>query len=105
MSHQIEAIESLNKYFNLSGKKNVQQNGLLVMPTGSGKTFTAVNWLLNSGVVYGYRILWLAHRQELIDQTNNEFRNQAPSLAKHGINKLRIIPIRNAFENVTSFKI
>jgi superfamily II DNA or RNA helicase/ribosomal protein L40E len=93
MSHQIEAIESLNKYFNLSGKKNVQQNGLLVMPTGSGKTFTAVNWLLNSGVAYGYRILWLAHRQELIDQTNNEFRNQAPSLAKHGINKLRIIPI------------
>lgn len=93
MSHQIEAIDSLNKYFNLSGKKNVQQNGLLVMPTGSGKTFTAVNWLLNSGVSSGYRILWLAHRQELIDQTNSEFRNQAPTLAKYGINKLRIIPV------------
>lgn len=93
MNHQIEAIDSLNKYFNLSGKKNVQQNGLLVMPTGSGKTFTAVNWLLNSGVANGYRILWLAHRQELIDQTNNEFRNQAPALAKYGINKLRIIPV------------
>lgn len=75
MSHQMEAIDSLNKYFNLSGRKNVKQNGLLVMPTGSGKTFTAVNWLLNSGVANGYRILWLAHRQELIDQTNNEFRN------------------------------
>lgn len=93
MSHQIEAIESLNKYFNLSGKKNVAQNGLVVMPTGSGKTFTTVNWLLNSGVANGYRILWLAHRQELIDQTNNEFRNQAPTLAKYGINKLRIIPV------------
>lgn len=93
MNHQIEAIDSLNKYFNLSGKKNVQQSGLLVMPTGSGKTFTAVNWLLNSGVSQGYRILWLAHRQELIDQTNNEFRKQAPSLAKYGINKLRIIPV------------
>lgn len=93
MSHQIEAIDSLNRYFNLNGKKNVQQNGLLVMPTGSGKTFTAVNWLLNSGVARGYRILWLAHRQELIDQTNNEFRNQAPALAKYGIKKLRIIPV------------
>ena len=93
MSHQIEAIDSLNNYFNLSGKKNVAQNGLLVMPTGSGKTFTAVNWLLNSGVANGYRILWLAHRQELIDQTNNEFRNQAPILSKYGINKLRIIPV------------
>lgn len=49
--------------------------------------------MLNSGVANGYRILWLAHRQELIDQTNNEFRNQAPSLAKYGINKLRIIPV------------
>lgn len=93
MSHQLEAVEALNKYFNLSGKKNVAQNGLVVMPTGSGKTFTAVNWLLDSGVANGYRILWLAHRQELIDQTNNEFRNQAPTLAKHGINKLRIIPV------------
>ena len=93
MSYQIEAIESLNSYFNLSGKKKVAQNGLLVMPTGSGKTFTAVNWLLNSGVANGYRILWLAHRQELIDQTNNEFRNQAPTLAKYDIKKLRIIPV------------
>lgn len=93
MSHQIEAIDSLNKYFNLSGKKNIPQNGLLVMPTGSGKTFTTVNWLLNSGVASGYRILWLAHRQELIDQTYNEFRNQSPTLTKYGINKLRIIPI------------
>lgn len=38
MSHQIEAIDSLNKYFNLNSKKKVQQSGLLVMPTGSGKT-------------------------------------------------------------------
>lgn len=93
MSHQIEAIDLLNEYFNLSGKKKGAQNGLLVMPTGSGKTFTAVNWLLNSGVAQGYRILWLAHRQELIDQTNGEFRNQAPVLANYGINKLRIIPV------------
>lgn len=93
MKHQIEAMEYLNNYFNLSGKKKVEQNGLLVMPTGSGKTFTAVNWLLNNGVANGYRIVWLAHRQELIDQTNNEFRKQAPILSKYGINKLRIIPV------------
>ena len=93
MTHQIEAIEALNNYFDLSEKKKIAQNGLLVMPTGSGKTFTAVNWLLNNGVANGYRIVWLAHRQELIDQTNNEFRNQAPILAKHGVNKLRIIPV------------
>lgn len=29
------------------------------MPTGSGKTFTAINWLLNSGVANGYHILFV----------------------------------------------
>lgn len=34
--HQQDAVDSLNKYFDLNGSKP-DQNGLLVMPTGSGK--------------------------------------------------------------------
>ncbi|MDI9476503.1 MAG: DEAD/DEAH box helicase family protein [Natronincolaceae bacterium] len=48
MPHQHEAVESLNRYFNLDDPAG-PQSGLLMMPTGSGKTFTAVSWLLNSG--------------------------------------------------------
>lgn len=37
---------------------------LLVLPTGTGKTHTAASYVRGSGG----RVLWLAHRQELIDQ-------------------------------------
>lgn len=93
MLHQQEAVDSMNEYFNLTGEKNKEQSGIVVMPTGSGKTFTAVNWLLNSGVANGYKIVWLVHRQDLITQTYKEFRNQAPCLSDHGIKKLKMIPI------------
>ncbi|MHC1732013.1 MAG: DEAD/DEAH box helicase family protein [Bacteroidales bacterium] len=93
MEHQKRAIDALDIYFKLSEENLGPQNGLLVMPTGSGKTFTAVNWLLDRGVANGYRIVWLTHRQELIDQTNIEFRSQAPILANYEIKKLKVIPV------------
>jgi superfamily II DNA or RNA helicase len=93
MPHQDDAVKALNQYYDLSGKTLGEQNGVVVMPTGSGKTYTAVHWLLRSGLANGYRILWLAHRQELIDQTNREFRNQAPILADTGIKKITVLPI------------
>lgn len=43
---------------------NDYQRGVLVLPTGGGKTTTA----LEIARRYGKRTLWLAHRQELIDQ-------------------------------------
>lgn len=93
MPHQQEAVDALNVYFDLTHQHKGAQKGLLVMPTGSGKTFTAVTWLLESGIVNGYRILWFAHRQELIDQTWHEFYRSAPLLKMYGIEKLRILPI------------
>lgn len=99
MPHQQEAVDELVKYFDLSGESKGKQTGLVVMPTGSGKTFTAVNWLLKYGIPNGYKIVWLAHRQELIDQTNKEFRNQAPILFHHGIKKLSVIPVSGLKEH------
>lgn len=101
MPHQQEAVDSMNKYFSIKIKDNKPQNGIIVMPTGSGKTFTAVNWLLNSGVANGYKIIWLVHRQDLITQTYYEFRNQAPCLYNYGIKKLTIIPVSGAHYNMS----
>lgn len=95
MPHQQEAVNALSDYYEL--KKDVtNRNGLLVMPTGSGKTYTAVTWLLSEGVANGYRIVWLVHRQELVEQTYQEFRKQAPILKGTGIKKLRVLPISGA---------
>ena len=92
MPHQDEAVSALSAYFELD-KPTSEQNGLVVMPTGSGKTFTAVNWLLSKCVPKDYRVLWLAHRQELIDQTYKEFVEQSPILAESGKRSLRVLPI------------
>lgn len=96
MPHQQDAVDALNTYFDLSGESLKAQSGLLVMPTGSGKTFTTVNWLINSGIANGYKVVWLAHRQELIDQTYNEFKKQSPLLRNYGIDRLGIIPVSGA---------
>jgi superfamily II DNA or RNA helicase len=47
--------------------------GLLVMPTGSGKTFTLVRWLVECVISKGGRVLWVAHRYELLEQAAEAF--------------------------------
>lgn len=92
MPHQQEAVDALSEYFHV--KKDLpDRNGMLVMPTGSGKTYTAVTWLLSQGVANGYRVVWLVHRQELVEQTYREFRKQAPILKGTGIKKIRVLAV------------
>lgn len=100
--HQIKATEGLNNYFDLKSDNNKPQEGLLVMPTGSGKTFTAVNWLLDKAVANGYKVIWFVHRQELIDQADYTFRQQAPLLLSRGKNKLRVLPISRAHYSMSN---
>jgi superfamily II DNA or RNA helicase len=71
---QVEAVQKLNENFIGDDKKS----GLLVMPTGSGKTRTAVYFLLKHMVSKGYQVVWLTHRHMLIDQTADAFYNNAP---------------------------
>ena len=95
MPHQQEAVEAMTRYYSLE-QELPGRSGMVVMPTGSGKTYTAVTWLLQQGIVNGYRIVWLVHRQELVEQTWQEFREQAPQLQGTGVKELRILPISGA---------
>jgi DNA repair protein RadD len=61
--YQLEAIESMRQNI----RKGVRRQ-LLVMPTGTGKTLTA-STMIKSAVERGKRVLFVAHRIELIDQT------------------------------------
>lgn len=99
MPHQQEAIDSMIKYFRLELDEK-GRNGIVVMPTGSGKTFTTVRWLLSEGVAKNYRVIWLVHRQELVEQTYREFRRQSPILKGTGLKQLRIIPISGVHLNM-----
>lgn len=47
------------------------------MPTGGGKTYTASTWLLRNAIDKGKKILWLAHRQLLLEQAAESFQKFA----------------------------
>ena len=80
-------------FFNLQ-EKIIKTNknpfaGLLVLPTGGGKTLTAAHWICKNYLDKGKKVLWLAHRHELLDQAKTTF---AEKLAFNDI-----------FENKNSF--
>ncbi len=66
---QEEAVDKLKEHF----ITNSQSSGLLVMPTGSGKSRTATSFLIKEMISQGYQILWIAHRHTLIDQAADCF--------------------------------
>ncbi len=61
--YQLKAIQSLTVMIP-TGKRRI----VLLSPTGSGKTWMATMLILRS-IAKGKRVLFLAHRRELIDQT------------------------------------
>lgn len=73
--HQVEAIKALN------GKILNQEfyEGLLVLPTGGGKTHTAVQWVLRNIIDNGQKVLWIAHRHELLNQALHAVKNSCYS--------------------------
>ncbi len=71
-SYQDKALKKLQ----LDGKSR-KFAGLLVLPTGAGKTMVAVRWLLGDVVNHGSKVLWVAHRHELLNQAVETFKRMA----------------------------
>lgn len=70
--HQVDALKAMNAI-----NKKQEFRTLLVLPTGGGKTLTAVYWLLQNAVDKGKKILWIAHRHLLLEQAADTFINNA----------------------------
>jgi|GEM_PF-843154 len=70
---QEEAWDQLDKALR-EFESSKRFEGIVVMPTGSGKTYTAIHWLLSKVLVKEkYKVLWLAHRHELLNQAARDF--------------------------------
>lgn len=67
--HQVAAWQAITKHF----LDQDLQAGLVVMPTGGGKTVVGAQWLLEHHVRKGGRVLWLAHRRSLLRQALRTF--------------------------------
>lgn len=66
--HQLEALDVLKKMDQHPSFKSI-----LVIPTGGGKTLTTCRWLLNGALNKRKKVLWLAHRQLLLEQAVKAF--------------------------------
>jgi len=62
--HQTAAWDALDRHFG----SLQQKSGILVVPTGGGKTASATRWLTQHHIAKGGRVLWFAHRQILLKQ-------------------------------------
>lgn len=71
--HQVAAWDKIERYFR--GDKKLA--GILVVPTGGGKTAIAARWLLQNHISKGGRVLWFAHRRSLLRQAFNTFAEAA----------------------------
>ncbi len=101
--HQTESYNALTKIFNFPATQ--YKGGLLVLPTGAGKTFTAVNWLYNNVVPQNIKILWLAQSSNLLDQAYKEFYQNALTVP-HSRNTLniRVVSSSLSHSNVASIE-
>lgn len=96
--YQKEAVEKLRDFF--IDKNN--QSGILVMPTGSGKTRVATRFLLQDMVAEGWQIVWLTHRAMLIEQAADSIYNAASiiKLANSRKEKFKMVCVSGSHSSV-----
>jgi len=70
-AHQAQALAKLRAWYDAAPTPDA--GGLLVLPTGAGKTFTAVRFLCRNPLSDGYKVLWLAHTHHLLEQALDGF--------------------------------
>ena len=87
-AHQEHAWRELDRLRGAGG----QRSGLLVIPTGGGKTATMVTWLVRELQRRSkLRVLWIADQQELVDQAAREFREHARTAPTSFRGRLRAV--------------
>ena len=71
--HQKQALGNLHRWYESTSGHNGQAGGILVLPTGAGKTFTAVHFLCSRPLSDRHKVLWLAHTHHLLEQALHAF--------------------------------
>jgi ATP-dependent helicase IRC3 len=81
--HQEEAHQKLDKWYKSAPTE--PRGGILVLPTGGGKTFTACYFICRNPLSDGFKVLWLAHTHHLLEQAFFSFCPGIPSPSDNGL--------------------
>jgi superfamily II DNA or RNA helicase len=88
-AHQEQGLRKIHEWFE-KPSTDMGRGALLVLPTGGGKTFTAVRFLCEWPLSAGYKVLWLAHTHHLLEQAFDTFGPSTYSQdAKVEVSKIR----------------
>lgn len=101
--HQEEAFKNMSKIYKLPIKG--YKGSLLVLPTGGGKTFTAVNWICRNIVSKGIKVLWMAQSLYLLEQAEKTFREELHNTINRDIINLRVVSSSSSHCNSGSIKL
>lgn len=101
--HQEEAFKNMSKIYKLPIKG--YKGSLLVLPTGGGKTFTAVNWICRNIVSNGIKVLWMAQSLYLLEQAEKTFREELHNTINRDIINLRVVSSSSSHCNSGSIKL
>ncbi len=69
--HQVQALADMARW--ISTPTTQPRGAIVVLPTGGGKTFTAVRFLCTDALSRGAKVLWLAHTHHLLEQAVGAF--------------------------------
>jgi len=102
-AHQTEAFAALNQVFQLG--KNKSASGMLVLPTGAGKTFTAVRWLCNHALSKKIKVLWLAPSYYLLDQAAATFKENVREIPDRKTINIRCVSSSKSHAKAASIQL
>ena len=94
--HQMQALESLHHWHGSASDHDDHTGGILVLPTGAGKTFTAVHFLCSHPLSEGVKVLWLAHTHHLLEQALQAFHKGIARVTGRGIEQINIRVVSGA---------
>ena len=87
--HQRDAFEKLNELFTFNDQEH--KAGILVLPTGAGKTFTSVNWICRNVLPKNVKVLWLAHTGHLLEQAYDTFKSNLLQVPQRQSINIRLV--------------
>ena len=87
--HQKDAFEKMAGLFSFPIVEH--KAGILVLPTGAGKTFTSVNWICRNVLPKNIKVLWLAHTGHLLEQAYDTFRSNLLSVSQRQSINMRLV--------------